>query len=465
MFSATTYIERRERLRSKIGSGLVLFLGNIESPMNYADNAYPFRQDSSFLYFFGLDFPGLAALIDLDEGRVSLFGDEASIDDIVWTGPQESLADKAARAGIGLTLPLSRLAGEIAVAREGRAGRARRTIHFLPPYRAENLLRLHRLLGLPLDGIRDTASKELIKAVVALRAIKSAEEVDEIEKAADVSVDMHVAAITGARPGMIEGELAAEVHRVALASGGDLSFPIILSRDGQTLHNHRHDNRLAEGDIVLCDFAAETSLHYAADLSSSFPVAAAFTERQREIYSVSLRAHEAAIAKLAPGLPFIDAHRAACRAIAAGLGQLGLMKGDPDDAVAAGAHALFFPCGTGHMMGLDAHDMEDLGEDYVGYDGAARSQEFGLKSLRLVRPLEAGFVVTVEPGIYFIPELIDRWRAEGRFRDFIAWDRVEAYRGFGGMRNEEDFLITSTGARRLGKPKPLSIAEVEALRR
>ncbi|MDA8410846.1 MAG: Xaa-Pro aminopeptidase [Treponema sp.] len=459
MFPTSVYVGRRDLLRRKLGRGLALFLGNGESPMNYADNAHPFRQDSSFLYFFGLDAPGLAAVLDLDEGVATVFGDDASIDDIVWTGPQELLADRAARAGVFTTAPLSGLADALS-----RSRAARRPIHFLPPYRADNLARLHELLGLPLDAVRAGASTELIDAVIALRAVKDAGEIAEIEKAADVSVDMHVAAISGARPGMIEGELAAEVRRIALASGGDIAFPIILSRDGQTLHNHGHGNRLSEGDLVVCDFGAETNLHYCADLSSSFPVSAAFTERQREIYAVSLRAHEAAISVLAPGVPFLKAHQAACRAMALGLRELGLMRGDPDEAVAAGAHALFFPCGTGHMMGLDAHDMEDLGEDRVGYGGLPRSGQFGLKSLRLVRPLEPGFVVTIEPGIYFIPELIDRWRAEGRFSDFIAWERVEEYRAFGGLRNEEDFLITAGGARRLGKPKPLSIAEIEALR-
>ncbi len=459
MFSAKSYVERRERLRNRVGGGLVLLLGNGESPMNYADNAYPFRQDSSFLYFFGLDSPDLAALIDLDEGSASLFGREPTLDEIVWTGPQESLADRAARVGVTKTEALPRLAEILS-----RARSAGRKLHFLPPYRADNLLRLGELLDLPPDALPGAVSTELIRAIVSLRSIKSAEEIAEIERAADISVDMHLAAIGSAKAGMIEREVAAEVRRVALSGGGDIAFPIILSREGQTLHNHRHDNRLEEGDIVLCDFGAETDLHYCADLSSSFPVSRTFTERQREIYAVALRAHEAAIAALGPGLPFLEAHRAACRAIASGLGELGLMRGDPDEAVAAGAHALFFPCGTGHMMGLDAHDMEDLGEAHVGYGEAARSSQFGLKSLRLVRPLEPGFVVTVEPGIYFIPELIDRWRSEDRFGDFIAWDRVEAYRGFGGIRNEEDFLITETGARRLGKAKPRSLAEIEALR-
>lgn len=459
MFAASVYVDRRKRLRSLVGEGLVVLLGNGESPMNYADNAYAFRQDSSFLYFFGLSSPGLAATIDADSGEDAVYGDDATMDDIVWTGPQEALAERCRLVGAGRSAPRAGLAAEVERARS--AGRA---VHFLPPYRADNALGLATLLGLDPAAVRGAASRRLIEAIVALRSKKSAEEIAEIEAAADVSVDMHVAAISLARPGMIERELAAEVRRIALASGGDIAFPIILSRDGQTLHNHRHDNELAEGDLVLCDFGAEGPSGYCADLSSSFPVAGSFSTRQREIYQVALSAHESAIAALAPGRPYLEVHLAACRAIVSGLSNLGLMKGDVDEAVAAGAHALFFPCGTGHLMGLDAHDMEDLGEDIVGYAGRPRSPQFGLKSLRLARPLEEGFVVTIEPGIYFIPELMDRWRAEGRHRDFIAWDRLDSWHDFGGVRNEEDFLITTEGARRLGKPKPKTVADIQRLR-
>lgn len=459
MFPTSTYVERRRRLRERLGEGILLFLGNEESPMNYADNAYAFRQDSSFLYFFGLDSPGLAAVIDLDEGRETLYGDDPGLEDIVWTGPQPSLAERDARVGVGRSLPRAALAEVL-----GRARTGGRSIHFLPPYRAENLLRLHELLGRPVAELRGAASAAFAEAVIALRAVKGEEEIAELDRAADLGVDMHRAAIALARPGMVEAELAAEVRRIALAPGGDISFPIILSRDGETLHNHGHGNRLEEGDLVLCDFGAETALHYASDLSSTFPVSPRFSAAQREVYEVALAAHEAAIAALAPGRPYLEVHHAACRALARGLGELGLMKGDPDEAVAAGAHALFFPCGTGHMLGLDAHDMEDLGELRVGYAGRERSSQFGLKSLRLARPLEPGFVVTIEPGIYFIPELIDRWRAEGRFSAFLVWDRIEAFRNFGGIRNEEDFLITSSGSRRLGKAKPKTAAEIEALR-
>jgi Xaa-Pro aminopeptidase len=306
---------------------------------------------------------------------------------------------------------------------------------------------------------------ELVQAVVDLRNIKSDDEVKEIEKAVDVSVDMHVAAMKMARPGMKESELAAAVQQVAVAAGGQISFPIIMTINGQTLHNHYHGNTIKSGDMVLCDCGAETALNYSGDLSSTFPVDPTFTARQKEVYEITLRSHDAALKMLAPGVPFRDVHLAACREIVVGLSEMGLMKGNPDEAVAAGAHAMFFPCGTGHMMGMDVHDMEDLGEVYVGYAGEPKSTVFGLKSLRLARPLEPGFVVTIEPGIYFIPELIDMWKAEGKFTQFFNYDKIEAYKNFSGIRNEEDVLITKDGYRVLGKRKPKTIAEVEALRK
>jgi len=460
MFSAEIYAARRNRLKDRIKSGLLLFLGNDESPMNYADNTYHFRQDSTFLYYFGLDFAGLAAVIDLDDGTETIFGTELTVEDIVWMGTQPTLVEKSRLVGVQKTAPSARLAEMLAVAKT--SGRA---VLFLPPYRPENKLKLQDLLGIPTAQAAQAASVEFIRAVVDQRNIKSVEEIAEIDRASDVSVDMHVAAMKTARPGMKEYELVAEVQRIAQAAGCGLAFPIILTVNGQTLHNHYHGNTLKNGDLLLCDFGAETARHYAADLSSTFPVDPVFSSRQREIYGLSLDAYNAAVAMLKPGVPFRDVHLTACRVIARGLKDLGLMKGDVDEAVAQGAHAMFFPCGTGHMMGLDVHDMEDLGEVYVGYDGEPKSTQFGLKSLRLARPLEPGFVLTVEPGIYFIPELMDKWRSEGKFMDFLNYDKMDAYRGFSGVRNEESFLITPEGCRRMGKDKPKSIEDVEALRR
>ncbi len=459
MFSSETYIRRRLELRKPVGSGIILFLGNEESPMNYADNTFHFRQDSSFLYFFGMDYAGLAGVIDLDEGREILFGNDLTVEDIVWMGTQPTLAKRAEAYGISEIRPYSGLAPYLQAAIAGG-----RKVHYLPPYRPENKIKLMDLLGIHPAESKAKSSVELVKAVVDQRNHKSAEEIAEIELAVNISVDMHVAAMKMARPGMKESELAAEVTRVALAAGGQLSFPVIMTINGQTLHNHYHGNTLKPGDLVLCDCGAETALHYAGDLSSTFPVDKKFTARQREIYQLSLMSHEAGLAALAPGKPFREVHYACCRTLIEGFKDLGLMKGDTEEALAAGAHALFFPCGTGHMMGLDVHDMEDLGEVYVGYAGNPKSTQFGLKSLRLARPLEEGFVATIEPGIYFIPELVAMWKKEGINSSFINFNNVEGYLGFSGVRNEEDIVITADGYRVLGKRKPKTIEEVESMR-
>ncbi|MBE0646225.1 MAG: aminopeptidase P family protein [Bacteroidales bacterium] len=459
MLIPQTYIDRCTQLKKQLNSGVILLLGNEESPMNYADNGYHFRQDSSFLYFFGMDYPSLAAWIDVDTGEEILFGDNLTMDMIVWMGTQPSLEERAEKYGIHTVQPLARLPEYIS-----NAGQTGRTIHFLPPYRPENKIKLFNLLGIHPDQCAERASLDLVKAVIAQRQIKSEEEIKEIEKAVDISADMHMAAIRMARPGMTEAEIAAKVNEVALAANGNISFPIIATINGQTLHNHYHGNIIREGDLFLLDAGAETNLHYAGDISSTFPVSSRFTERQKEIYTITLNAHEAAISALKPGVPFKEAHMTACRTIFDGLKELGLTKGNTDEAVAAGAHTLFFPCGTGHMLGLDVHDMEDLGELWVGYDGVPKSTEFGFKSLRLAKPLQPGFVVTIEPGIYFIPELIDMWKAKGKHTGFLNYEKIEAYRNFGGIRNEEDLLITDSGSRVLGKPIPKKISEVEELR-
>ena len=339
-----------------------------------------------------------------------------------------------------------------------------RAVHFLPPYRAENTLKLMGLLGKSAAGVTDGASLELIRAVAAMRSIKTEEEIAQLEEAVDISVDMHVAAMCMARPGLREFEIAAEVERVARAAGGRFAYPAIATVHGETLHNHNYGNTLESGDLFLLDAGAENATHYAADLSSTFPVDTRFSERQKAVYAVALAAFDAAVAKLGPGVPNLEVHLTAARVIAEGMKDLGLMKGDLERAVSEGAHALFFPCGVGHMIGLDAHDMEDLGEVWVGYGGQPKSTVFGLKSLRLTRPLEPGFVLTVEPGVYFIPQLIDLWRGEGRFKEFLNYDTLDEWRDVGGLRNEENYLITESGARRLGKVKPKTIDDIEAIR-
>jgi Xaa-Pro aminopeptidase len=461
MFASQTYVERRAQLRARLEGqrGLLLFLGNEESPMNYADNCFPFRQDSSFLYFLGVDQPGFAGVLDLDEGTATLFAEDLSLDAIVWTGPQPTVAELAAQAGLADTAPSAKLVEALA-----RARAQGRPIHFLPPYRAENRLRLFALLGIPPMEQAAKASLPFVQAVIALRIHKSAEEVAEIEKAVATTVQMHLAGMRMARPGLRESDIAARVTELAQAAGGQLSFPVIATVHGETLHNHYHGHRLESGQLFLLDAGAEAESHYAGDLTSTFPVDAKFTSRQREIYELVLAAHLAAVEALKPGVRFRDVHLLACRRLVEGLKGFGLMKGDPDEAVGQGAHAMFFQCGLGHMMGLDVHDMEDLGEIWVGYEGQPKSTQFGLKSLRLARELQPGFVFTVEPGLYFIPELMDRWQAEGKFLDFIDYGKLREYRGFGGIRLEENFLMTADGARLLGPQKPRTADEVEALR-
>ncbi len=459
MPTAQCHTERRVRLQAQMNCGLLLLLGNEESPMNYGDNAYAFRQDSTFLYFTGVHRPGCAMVVDLEEDRTVLFADDPTVEDLVWTGPQPTARDLAHEAGIAETAPMSALGGMLR-----KAQAAGRPVHFLPPYRAEHRLQLQDLLGLPLAGQAAAVSIPLIQAVTELRIRKAAEEVVEIERAVDVSVDMHLAALAMARPGMKEADIAARVTEIAQAALCGLSYPVIATVHGEVLHNHHYHHVLKAGQLFLLDAGAETAGGYAGDLTTTFPVDRTFTSRQRDIHNLVLKTFLNAAAALRPGVPYREVHLQACRTLAAGLKELGLMKGDVDEAVAAGAHALFFPCGLGHLMGLDVHDMENLGEVWVGYQGKPKSTQFGLKSLRLARPLEEGFVITVEPGIYFMPGLMDRWRGEGRFLDFIDYDALEAWKDFGGLRIEEDFLVTKEGSRRLGRAKPRTVAEIEALR-
>ncbi len=458
MFTKDTYVFRREQLRKSIGGGLILLMGNVDVPMNYLSNTYRFRQDSSFLYFFGLDQQGLAAIMDVDSGEEMLFGDDISLDDVIWMGPQPSMQLRAERVGVQRTVPFAKLIETISAARKKG-----RKIHFLPPYRAENKLMLESLLGVSANGLKTAASVELIKAVVALRSVKEPQEIAEIEKAMDVAYLMHTTAMKMARPGVFEHEIAGVVEGIAISGNGMLSFPLILSVHGETLHNHSHDNKLEGGQLLLMDGGAETAMHYATDHTRTMPVSGRFSPRQKDVYEVVLNAQLKAINAIRPGITFQSIHMLAAEHLAGGLKELGLMKGDVNSAVEQGAHALFMPHGLGHMMGLDVHDMEDVGEDYVGYDDEIkRSDIFGTAFLRLGRRLQEGFVLTVEPGIYFIPGLFEKWQQEKKFADFINYDKVQQYIGFGGIRIEDDILVTKEGYRVLGKPIPKTVADVEA---
>lgn len=459
MFSAEVYISRRKRLAEEVKNGVILIPGNGESPMNYLDNTYPYRQDSNFLYFFGLDQPGLVGLIDAGSGEAILFGNDVDLDDIIWMGPQESIASRAEQAGVRDSRPLDKLDSTLAEAiRQGRR------IHFLPPYRGENKLLLEQLTGVAVARQREYASLELIRAVVGLRSVKEPREIEEIEKACATGYKMHVKAMKMAQPGVWEQKIAGRIEGIAASGGGRISFPVILSQNGDTLHNHNHSQILEQGRLMIVDAGAESSLHYASDFTRTIPVGGTFSPRQREIYEIVLAANNRATQLIRPGVTYLSVHLEVAAVIAAGLKEVGLMKGDVAEAVAAGAHALFFPHGLGHMMGLDVHDMEDLGQIHVGFDEEIRpSRQFGTSALRLGRRLQPGFVITNEPGIYFIPALIDQWRAEKINADFINFDIADTYKGFGGIRLEDDILVTPEGARVLGNRVPILPEEVERI--
>ncbi|MBK7342122.1 MAG: aminopeptidase P family protein [Saprospiraceae bacterium] len=457
MFSASTYQGRRSRLASDLGQGLILIAGNIDAAMNYRGNPYPFRQDSTFLYFGGPDKPGLAMTIDPATGRSTLYGDDLTLEDIVWVGAQPTLTEQARQAGFVEVRPMSKLSGDVQSAGD--------RLHYLPPYRGDSILRLATWTGRTVEKIQSGFSEALIHAVIGQRSIKSREEIEEMTWAVDLTGRMHVAVMREAEEGLHESDLASLVTGMCEAEEVVPAYGIILSKDGQTLHNHHHGNTLESGQLVLGDFGAESRMHYAGDITRTFPVDRHFTNKQREVYEVVLDAEMLAIEACKPGVAYRDIHLHAARIIANGLKDIGLMKGDCHEAVAAGAHALFFPHGLGHMIGLDVHDMEDLGENFVGYDNTVqRSDQFGLAYLRLARKLQPGFVLTVEPGIYFIPELIDQWKAEKKHADFINYSALEKYRTFGGIRIEDNVLITEKGYQILGDPIPKAVAEVEALR-
>lgn len=459
MFDTSLYTSRRKTIKSALKRGILVFPGNEESPMNYPANPYRFRQDSTFLYYFGLDEPNVNAIIDLDEDQEIIFGEDAGIDDIIWMGPQLSLVEKTKKVGVSKTDSTLKFYKYLESAlKKGR------TIHILPPYRAEHRLKLSHLLKVDEKGLMEKVSTDFIKAVVAQRSIKNELEINEIENAHAITYEMQIYAMQHAKAGVIEREIAGAIEGIALAMGSSISFPIILSVHGETLHNHHHNNRLQEGHLLINDCGAESALHYAADITRTIPVGGKFNSRQKDIYEIVLAAQETAIDSIKSGVRFLDIHLKAAQVIASGLKDLGLMKGDVEAAVHAGAHALFFPHGLGHMLGMDVHDMENLGENYVGYDESVRrSEQFGLAYLRLAKNLQPGFVLTVEPGIYFIPELIDLWRGQKKFSGFINYDRVESFIGFGGVRIEDDVLVTEIGHRVIGKPIPKSVADIQEM--
>ncbi|MBU1096175.1 MAG: aminopeptidase P family protein [Bacteroidetes bacterium] len=457
MFTPATYIQRRDHLKKLVGSGIIFFPGNNESPRNYPAEVYKFRQDSSFLYYFGLDFPGIAGLIDIDNNEDILFGNDRDLDDVVWMGPDDSMKDKAKAVGVEKTYEFGQLKNHL-----NKAKSSGRVIHFLPQYKHDLLFLFEDLFGIHHSKVKENVSELLIKSVIKQRSIKSDDEIAQMEQALDISFKMNLLAMRFTNPGVKEKEVYGAVEGMALAMGNGTSFPIIFSVHGETLHNPFHENLMQDGQIALLDSGAESELHYASDITRVFPVNGKFSEIQRDIYNVVLNSQLGAINMIRPGVSFRDVHLTSAKIIADGLKTLGIMKGNVDDAVANGAHALFFPHGLGHMIGLDVHDMEGLGENFVGYDDdIKRSDQFGLAYLRFGKKMMPGYTLTIEPGIYFIPQLIKNWREKNKHSDYINYDKLDGFLSFGGIRIEDDILVTEDSFKILGQPIPKTVEEVE----
>ena len=450
MFSIETYVNRRTELKKLVKSGIILLFGNNESPVNYPNNGYyPFRQDSTFRYYFGLERDGLVGVIDIENDSEILIGDDIDIDDIIWYGSVNSVSDLAASCGMKKSAPMKQL--QIIC---NEALKLKRPIHFLPPYRHDNKLQIFDLLGIHPNQQKESASVELIKAVVKMRSTKEQQEIDEIDQACSIGYKMHTTAMRLTKPGLTEKYVGGMVNGVANAYGSMVSFATIFTQHGEIMHGTPSWNKLEDGRLALCDCGVENRNGYCSDNTRTYPVNGKFTQKQLEIYKIVEECHDYALELSKPGIRYYDVHMGVCRLMTERLKELGLMKGDVDEAVKAGAHALFLPHGLGHMMGMDVHDMEGLGQNYVGFDDDIQpSTQFGTNCLRMGRKLEKGFVVTDEPGIYFIPALIDDWRAKGLHQDFINYDKVEGYKDFGGIRIEDDILITDNGCRFLGEER------------
>ena len=448
MFNKETYTKRRSELKRIVGNGIIILFGNNEAPANYPANAYaPMRQDSTFLYYFGQHRDGLVGVIDIDNDKETLFGDDIDVEDIVWMGFTPSVADLAAEVGVANTAPMKELSSLV-------SHLPSRKIHFLPPYRFDTKIQIMDLLGIHPSKQKEAASIDLIKAVVKMRSTKEPQEIEAIERACDVGYAMHTTAQLLIKPGITERFIGGQVDGIARSLAQGVSFATIFSQHGEIMHGNPSDAKLEAGRLALCDAGCELD-DYCSDNTRTMPVTGKFTQRQLEIYSIVEACHDYVLQVAKPGVKYADVHFAVCRLMTERLKELGLMKGDVDEAVRAGAHAMFLPHGLGHMMGMDVHDMEGLGQIYVGFDDETRPnlEQFGTNCLRMGRRLEPGFVVTDEPGIYFIPALIDEWKANGHCKDFINFDLLDTYRDFGGIRIEDDLLITADGCRFIGSKR------------
>lgn len=459
MFDKDVYISRRKRLKELVGNGLVLIVGNSESPMSYADNSYNFIQDSTFLYYFGLNSPDLVGVMDVDSDEDYIFGKEFTMDDIIWMGQQRTFKERAKDVGIENFVELEKMKEILKRDKDNE-----RIIHFTNQYRVENSLKISRLLGLSLDEVNEKFSKRLVDGIIEMRSLKRDYEIAELEKATNVTREMHLVAMKNVKVGMKGYELVALLEAVAKKYNATTSFHTICTTNGQILHNHFHGNIFKEGDIVLLDCGARLENGYCGDMTTVFPVSGRFDSRQKDIYSLLIEMFDRAEECTKPGVTNKSVHLEVCKVLVEGLIKRGIMRGSVDEIVDVGAHALFFPHGLGHMIGLDVHDMENFGENNVGYDNVTKREiQFGLKSLRMGKELKPGYVLTIEPGVYFIPELIKKWEKEGKFKEYINYEEVKKYLDFGGMRYEGDFLITENGNRRLGDKMPKYDYEIEEI--
>jgi len=476
MFEKEVYLRRRRTLLEKMGAtaaegkrGIAVFVGNVDAPQNYRGNDYKFRQESSFLYYWGIDEPGFAAVLDLDSGEETVYGNDVDIDDIIWMGPQPTVKSKAEAAGVCKSAPAAIFDKDVkTAASQGR------TIHFLPSSRYYNTMKLSSLLGMPAKNVRKVApvsgttgpnaSEELVKAVISMRLVKEQCEIEEIDKACEIGWLMHTAARKGCKPGNREQDIVGAMEGITISKGWGVSFTTILSQHGETLHNHSHDMTITPGNLLLVDAGAESNTHYASDFTRTYPCSGKFTQKQRDIYDIVESCNELAFRLSRPGITYRDIHLATAKNMLEGLKSLDIVRGDIDSMVAEGIAGLFMPHGLGHNMGIDVHDMEDLGEDLVGYDDdQKRSAQLGLGSLRMARRLRPGHVVTDEPGVYFVPALIGKWKAEGTDKGFVNYSKLETYYDFGGIRLEDDVLITEDGSRHLGPHRlPIKADDVEA---
>ncbi|WP_022669135.1 aminopeptidase P family protein [Desulfospira joergensenii] len=457
MFAPEIYMSRRQELKQKLKTGLVLFMGNDAVPRNFPDNCYPFFQDASFLYYWGISSPGLSAVIDIDNDREILFGNDYTVDDIIWMGPQEPLVETAGRTGVKEVRSLRELKPFLE-----NSGLKKQDLHYLPQYRSDTLLKLEKAAGIPHEAVNQGASISLVRAVIEQRSIKSKDEVSQIRSALEITKEMFSLAMEASRPGMYEYQVIGRAEGLALSRDARPAHCFIFTVQGARLHGASHSNRMKEGDIIVMDGGVESPLHYTSDITRSFPVSGRFSQLQRQIYEIVLKANESAIEKAGPGVLFRDIHVHAASVITRGLQEMGLMKGNVQDSVDQGAHALFFPHGLGHPLGLEIHDLESLGEDHVGYDQTIkRSSQFGLSNLRFGKALKKGMVMTIEPGIYFIPELIRSWRSQNLHKEYINYEKLTDFINFGGIRIEDDILVTESGAENLSTDIPKKISDIE----